>query len=552
MGAFRLYPTVCNVILDFAWNHRLKVIKGREFFDHEKRLRFTPIPDEPTTYKTYVWGGIYHLGVEYSSCAENLRGALERMTKVRAIEQPGYDQILRNHQLFATQNVAWLKMMRFYQRLVTHHLETIGDPFEAFHNYAHQPHPKRTMRVLEWLQILKDGILFMVDTIRCIQLNVKKYEWARPGKYARGVYDLTVRGATFGGWITDLIKTVIAGNDYSTGYGKFRFVKSATYENMYAAFAEMNHTDTFFYVAHSDDALIVVYHNGTYYYYDIDIKSCESSHFSIFDSLYLLIPKDWWLVLIISQLIKQLTANVVVFNPAKTSEVVIFNVPLPILFSGTTLTTLVNTMAHMLAYIQLSALLIGNLKPDNTVEIMEAGAYAGYLFTVTRNTVREKATLLKTFQTVDDNGVMKIAIALGVIFRTIGCCRGDLPGKNTIPLHIRAGMYNAGLITAFMHAGDTSVLRCMTEKWCAFKPAKVHRSDQRYQSWTESGNSITDVALMRRYDVADYEIAEFVSLYEDCQPGELTRCQLTAQVMKIDYELEKNSDPIVIDSLLGV
>lgn len=502
------------------------------------RLQFPTSCHIATTYRTVYWGAIYHNGVEYANIGANVRGALERMTKLRLSEEPGADQELRDNQAEATESISWLRMLRFYASLLVAPLTTQLGIFEAIQQNAFAPHPKRAIRVPAWYEIVENAAFFITTTIKNIALSVKKFEWARVRKYARGVYDLTVVGSIYGGWITDIFKTTISQHDYVRNDCLFRFVKSATADALHSAFTLVSsgYWDMV-YLAHSDDALIVIKHQGVLYYYDVDISSCESSHFSIFQSLYRLIPDDWWLKLLITQLLKQLVSNVKIENPSNPREFVILKVNTPILFSGTTLTTIINTMAHMLAYTILNVLITNSTSCDNTGEIMQAGRLAGYVFTVTRNTVLERATFLKTYHTIVD-GEVRIAQALGVLFRTIGTCRGDFPSPHSGTLAERAGAYNQALISGFKHSGNTSVLRCMQEKWSGFKTVKLRREDVRYVELDIGSADIPDTALLNRYGATQQELMEFLELYRGCRPGALIRTHFSARVIQYDYSLE--------------
>jgi hypothetical protein len=113
----------------------------------------------------------------------------------------------------------------------------------------------------------------------------------------------------------------------------------------------------------------------------------------------------------------------------------------PTLYSGTTLTTLLNNTACL--NIGVSIIESGAETPD---EIIHAAELAGYIVTLEACEIFEDVQFLKHSPVLNTQGYWRPVLNLGVFLRSTGRCRRDLPGRTADPLHERTKAHEAALI----------------------------------------------------------------------------------------------------------
>jgi hypothetical protein len=300
---------------------------------------------------------------------------------------------------------------------------------EASEHYA-DPHPKRDLRIEAWVEAHLNGMVGERLWLRkgCVKYKLKKDEVAKPTKPGRAIGDFGVAASLQGFCLTGRLKNAMADDDIIIGDARYRFVKKPDFETLNDTFEKLRDPpEKHFFVYFSDDSCYARrLPDGTVASYNVDISKCDASHTEeTFDLLTSLLPKhaqdDCQL------LTDQCKADIEVALP----EVFGSKRKLRLspsgarLYSGSTLTTIINNLANLLVASQL----VG-CKSHEPKELVAAVAQCGYCVTLDLNEIHEDTQFLKNSPVwCRDEGRYVSILNLGVLLRTSGRARGDIPGK---------------------------------------------------------------------------------------------------------------------------
>jgi hypothetical protein len=132
-------------------------------------------------------------------------GALKRMTSLRFPLEPGMDLLYYNAQrsYLHTRRAVITRLQRLYEP----HFDEFLSAYDARKDKFRDPHPKKALRVQCMDELTLAGDLEKQITNKSVTYKVKSDEWAKPGKWARGIGDLGVAASLQGAWITEALKT---------------------------------------------------------------------------------------------------------------------------------------------------------------------------------------------------------------------------------------------------------------------------------------------------------------------------------------------------------
>lgn len=333
----------------------------------------------------------------------------------------------------------------FVDTMATHieehkELHDYVDMYQAAEEHHAEPHEKLALRIQAWIDLEESGEFAEHLWLRRTLLKAKKNEWAKPDKPIRGIGDLGVQASLQGFVVTKILKNALAAAPMEFGGGHSEFISRPATSVLRKTFRRlMDPMGSFYFAYFSDDsAYSVRMPSGEVRLFNIDIKSCDCSHTQhVFDLLVKITPEPFKAAIAI--LVDQLRLPFEVVSSQDKRHKVRLQPHTAKLQSGSTLTTLINNIACLLIARSLS-----ETRACTVEGIKRAGKACGYLLTVEHCIDYSQLQFLKHSPVYDTQGRVQPLLNLGVMFRSIGTCKGDLPGRGDI--RTRALQFNGGLL----------------------------------------------------------------------------------------------------------
>jgi len=436
----------CRVSKAYEFNQRFVCISGHRFWQEDGNLLFTPGEVKEQKYRSIVQVCFSHPGLIYANTNANVNMAIRRIIARRepgSTVDIGGQVVTVDEALFIWQNESvalYTRTLLEGNRFRTEALEPewYVPPCDLLKSLVRLPHPKRLLRQAGYDELEMYGLLMKRWQTKAYIYKMKKDEWAKPGKYPRMIGDLGVLASLVGAFFTGRCKEHREQNDYKVDGCRSTFVKSAESNKLSEIFYEAWFTTDPYYIAvHSDDSLLSIATESGRALYNMDISSCDSSHgpavYRLLESLY---PDPYNTI---ARLVEQLTQPITIVNVEGPKERVTLRPVQPVLYSGSTLTTLVNTIAVDLIYTA-----IVKTRARTEEEIIRAARTVGYGITLERAKTPPAMQFLKHSPVLRD-GVMIPVKNLGVLIRAWGITRGDLPTRKK-PYEVAARQYQGDLL----------------------------------------------------------------------------------------------------------
>lgn len=502
------------------------------------------------SYRTLFGPCVAHNGVIYKNSDNNVSQAFaSRMTAVRLPEKPGmHQQLFANQASFIEKYTEIVQLLIEQCRYLPEEFFSIEEEAEEHHD---DTHPKKRLRIEGWRDLNESGERFQRLWLRSVLYKMKTDEIAKWLKPARMIGDLGVAASLQGFMITKHLKQLQAENPIEVNGGTLNFCVTPSYQGLKNVFKNLIHPkEKYYFVYFSDDSCFSFRHRGKTYMYNLDISKCDGSHGnSLFELLITITPpehKDD-----MKKLIEQLSLPVRVSSTGDKSKFVLLTFDGPRLFSGSTLTTFVNNVANILIGYALSRAVKSLLDREYSIEELtkiftEACYSCGYIVTGFKDdeickTV-EDLQFLKHSPVQDLLQEYQPVLNLGVMFRSSGTCKGDLPGSKNETIESRArkfqysilhGMYPRTHIPFLERMKDrTGRIQCkkcdsMVGKDLEFKVDHVDEEHSRIFS---------DECALRRYKLTPLEVAELLE-FSDAGVYQHTSSSFVTKVLTKDYGL---------------
>jgi hypothetical protein len=451
----------------YVYNNKFTVVRGAKYFQNgvltfPKSYELKP----DGTYRTLFGPCVAHNGRIYRDSDHNVSLALRRLTAVRCPEIPGFDQLLQDNQ------IAWFashaKLFYDLQEIQSEALDQyLGAELEALLHHA-DPHDKKDLRIQAWADLNQQGLAPSRSWLRIplVLYKMKKDEIAKFGKIPRMIGDLGVAASLQGFVVTKLLKLATARDPLKINGGTIEFCAGPAPAKLEEVFDNLiNLKERFYFVYFSDDACLSIRINGNIYVFNVDIKSCDASHGpALFEALISSTPisgQDD-----VRKLVEQLRlpieirskgppqSNTSMAQDGKRKIKVVLKPKNPMLYSGSTLTTITNGIASTSYGVAISE--INWDKPhyevEEIIEIIKAAVNkTGYMVTLEYCQDYSAIQFLKNSPVYDLKGHLRPLLNIGVLLRMSGTCKGDVPGRG--PLIPRYQQFQAALLAgAYPHA----------------------------------------------------------------------------------------------------
>jgi hypothetical protein len=206
----------------------------------------------------------------------------------------------------------------------------------------------------------------------------------------------------------------------------------------------------------------------------------------------------------------------------------------PRLYSGSTATTVINNLACILG-----AVAVQEQQADDDQSITKAFATAGYKMSVELCHDYSDIQFLKNSPAYDITGELRPLLNLGVLLRSAGTCKGDLPGKKTESFELRHAQYMGSLISG-MYPGIHFPLVDTMRKWTAKGSTRTDalvKQQMAYKHTFEGTATFTAEEVYRRYRLSDLEIMEIDLDYAPSGYGHYFNSSGASTILKRDYGL---------------
>jgi len=482
-----------------------------------------------------------HTGRANRVDAIGIRGAVRRATAVREPDIPGLHEELEANQdrifeVYSETISIWLN--HFHGELKTI-VEAVEDPVALFHTWV-ATGPKKLLKKRAFIDIVHNGRALHPTFVKQVEYKCKSGEILEPDKYLRAIGDLTTPGSIMCGFYMDMVKDAFAkGFQFLDGIATFVKPKMETLREVFVKLISPVKFVQFYFF--SDDACIAVRCKDGIMRANLDIKMCDGSNFHrVFELLKTAMKVLPFWTPYIDGAFAQLESNMVIHNPEDYQESVTLIPNGPFLFSGSTLTTVVNNMANTLIFMAIMNTLTSEMTMQQAiVAIRQAARTVGYIIKVDVCASIHDLQFLKHSPAVNLDGEIDAYLNLGVWLRKFGRCKGEMPSRKGESLALRIAKYNSEVVRSRVEAGN----HCLHDAFLT----KVISVDDRFAAFVAKDKSFTeDVSgrqlgyipvneLCNRYRVSTEAMEHFCSLIRGSQPGQLISHPVARAIMEKDY-----------------
>jgi len=407
---------------------------------------------------------------------------------------------------------------------------------------VHDKHPKRIPRIHAFLEQqrlsqLDERLWFPRGAY--VTYKLKVCEVAKPNKVARMIGDMGIAASLQGAWIAAAIKKgmqrIITSDD-----AEYEFCSKPEPGKLAQVFRNlMAPRRRVYFVYFSDDSCISIRTQHGVATYNMDIRKCDSSHRRhIFLSLLRLVPDR--LKPDMQKLLDQCHLPIRITNPDDKAERVVLEPTDYTLYSGSTLTTIVNNLANLLI-----ARSIAESKADTPRTIKAAAARAGYLIELTGEGADkpcaqpEDIQFLKHSPVRDTTGEWRAMLNLGVLLRASGKCKGDLPRGPD--LESRAKAFQYALVQGMYPRTHFALRDALLAAAGSTNERSIRRVSDllRYKNIDSAGHSfhVHAADLYRRYRLTEREYSQLENEFGHLSYGGAHISEAASRILELDYGL---------------
>jgi hypothetical protein len=494
LGPYRLIPSSCQIDKLFVSNGKFKYFGGESGYFIDGKLGFAGGDEKPDgTYKSIIFPCWYNSAVVYAADDAGLEKAFNyRLGCVRVPEVPGYHEFLITNQLSYFRD-DW--EMEFFKNEFAAYLATWFDGYDDLDYelklYAEQPHAKRKMRMRALRSILTKGDWYHRTFNRRVTGKVKRAELAKNLKATRLINDLTCEGSLLCGFVADQIKKAMAKFTADKWYS---FIKSPNLVDLTSVFKKLvNPEGQLYFPFFSDDSCVSIRCSDGIFMANVDISSCDGSHTkAIFNFLRAVTRHDSRLFRFVDGAIKQCEMPLSLLSGA-TSKRVVLKPTSPVLYSGSTLTTLINNFANIAIAFAIKTRLQARAditKAECKELVRFAAEAAGYIVTVDVCDTYHDLQFLKHSPCLNTQGEMVPVLNLGVMLRSFGSCWGDVPTfrkqfGSKLSFRQRRFLWNVAQVQCYKN--------CVTHPFLSALRSRFRHHEEvvgRHESWVVSNITV--------------------------------------------------------------
>mgnify|MGYP003572074582 CR=1 FL=1 len=513
-------------------------------------------PDESPDgfYRTVFGPSVPHAGVTFCKCNDCVKLALRRVTCVRApyLDTLGdskesaleHENRFRNNQVEFLSRVDVKALLRRW--LEVSEYDHYVDIQQAIRQFAGDKHPKRMLRLQARKELEETGDIQDRLYLKSVHYKLKTQEIGKPGKLPRMIGDLGVAASLQGFKITEILKHAMHDNQLVVNGMTCEVVIDPRPETLTAIFEKLiNPPGRGYFCAYSDDSCLSMRIGGRVRIFNLDIAACDTSHTPLlFETLKNLVPLE--LQDDMQILIDQCSLPIRIIDENNPKRSVLLSPSGPVLYSGSTLTTVINNLANTTIFISIATSDI-----SQPADIALAAERAGYVVTGTDEAeeceVYQKIQFLKHSPVYDTNGILRPMKNLGVLLRSMGCCKYDLPGRGD--LRVRAKQFMKGFLHGtYPNTKFTFIATLKSHFEDATPSEQMERFVQQHLGFHQPGVStdweVSDEEYLKRYDLYQHEIDELNECAKYATLESVIDCTGITRIMELDYGLNMRYDDV--------
>ncbi len=413
---------------------------------------------------------------------------------------------------------------------------------------TNEQHPKRKLRQAAHAMLMHLGhhgslTWFAPHQNGKVKGCVKRVETLGDDKLTRMYVDMGVSSSLLGSYATEYMKKAIGDVDIPIGDGHVHFITTADQGKVDKVLKKVwNPPGKWFYVCFSDDAAYGVRTVTGVRVFELDISKCDASHVGdVFSALINTFPEPYSGVL--QRLTRQCEATLKIKSAHNRKVKVELTPRTPRLYSGSTLTTLINSFASLTIGLTIGGKKIGSdgseilrMVKENTGYVMRGGE----VFDIEGLTLLKYHLVKRDDIRVENFWDNYIAhLCTGVLLRTSGRTHNPLPGKRD-SLEQRGAEYQSALIQGLYPYTNWDLLDAMrTNLHTPRKKIVQHVERQIVKSYrrpTKINYTVNVPSLLKRYQLTDVEYNYMKELFRIGKCGEIG-CSATTAILKLDYSL---------------
>jgi hypothetical protein len=521
--------------MNFSFNGLVKCLRGEEYYSNGVITFPTEvIPKFPGSvdghYRTAFGPYVHRHAQIYGNTNHNTQQAVQhRLCQSKFPDNPfarAFEQFFFELQgtTLASQQDIWTE---YFEPFDACFADTVEHALEGYD----LPHPKKFLRILAMKDLLETGKIGNNLWLKTIWYKAKADEWGKYNKPERFIGDLGVAASLQGFWSTMLVKQFMADHILEVNGVEMEFHLHVTTEGLERAFAHLLCPPKRGYIAiFSDDFTASIRdEDGVPQMHNLDIRKCDFSHskyiFAHLHGKHLPDPiRDN-----LKTLVKQLELPCRVHSSENRSHMVLLQRDTAFLYSGSTITTVINTQS--VAGICIDLALSGACKG---ADIERSGLNMGYQLSGWTEEERCKTMydlqFLKHSPVYDTTGRLRAMLNLGVLLRTSGVSKGDLPGRG--PLEPRAAAFQSGILRGMYPNASFELLTRMK----ANLPV-VERRTVNYlfdQLGNDSDYTVSMMEATSRYRLSASDV-EILLVLGDAGFGDVLNHRVFHTILHVDY-----------------
>lgn len=529
----------------FVPNGRFRCLRGHQYFVNGEVIFTSQDKDVDGTYRTFG-GPVFSLAWKtWRKCNLNVRYALRRLLGVIEPETLGADAFIRD-----SQEANILRMRQFFVQnvapLYQTHFLLYTNARDEIEKHLNDPHPKRALRNQAYTNLKEEGKLEQSDSNfvdRHVGGKLKTAEKAKSvvdetkQKYPRMIFDLKVPASLIGSEVMSLLKQAMADNPIITDMSRIQFIKTPNPFILKRAFQELYDTEYILdFICFSDDSAFTIKLADGIHYCMADISSADASYTpELFELLFHLVPAS--MQDDVRRLIEQCKMPMKIRDCNDPKIYVLLKPLFAVLYSGSTLTTAINTLANFLIALAIEEG-VRNGSIQTIADIQQAIRRIGFLVTISECRHYEELQFLKHSPVRDTLGNWQPMLNFGVLLRASGMCFGDYPGRGDLKQRILA--FQRGLLQGAYPYTSCQLLDAM---WQAVGQGPVSiEAAKEFKYKVDNDSSFTpyrvdESSFCRRYDLNPVEFAYLTELVSNYSYGYAINTSAVEKICLKDYEL---------------
>ncbi len=445
------------------------------------------------------------------------------------------DEVIRRQEYFASTRV-WRRLkQQFVTDFGTYYNLHFCDWFDKQYGYPDIPHPKKRLRMAAKDEIERRLGWLKLNSSK-VASKLKTGEWAKFNKKARNICDIGVDGSLVAGVCCEFLKKFMTQFVYR-GDGVCSFHGAPEKNDLSDMFYNLwNPTRRVNLHYFSDDSCLSLKCTDGVYRCNMDVASADSSHYQpIFDALVETVSGKGYFSDCMQRCVQQLT-QVLYVKDCNGCTIGKVKPVMPVLYSGSTLTTLVNNFSQLFMFAKLSKL------PRN-LSVLEAERLVPvYMSQIGYSVTVQKVERIEDFQFLKFScgADYQPFINLGPFVRMLGWSKRDIPrcspGRRRMTLKNRSDMFEWSKILGYRGMGQSSLYDVLTEKYCHI--GDVEPDLDRYHR-IEGCGRVPDDVIMARYRLTHLEWFGLLSELRSLSLAEFRyyhiRHSAIDKIMEVDY-----------------